>query len=200
MKSLLVKTMLIIGFSGMTIFASAKAAGTAGCEIFGTPEAPLTIEVYSDFECPYCAKGSNLVKQALRDYPGRIRIVYRNLPLAAHSNSLNAAKAFTAICLQSPSLANKFQDDLYLNQPQLKSKGEDYLYGVAKKNGVNIDQLKIEMDSAEVAQSIADDQQAAKSHNFNGTPSFMIGSEPVVGALPYTEIKRVIDKQLGLSF
>ncbi|WP_413289762.1 DsbA family protein [Bdellovibrio sp. HCB337] len=169
-----------------------------GCTIAGPENAVLTIEEYSDFECPYCAKGSEVMKQVLKDYDGKVKLVFRNLPLPFHKNAEIAAKAFTAVCLQSPSLAHSFQTTLFANQDKVTKEGETYIFKVAKKLGVDVSVMKADMQGPKVAEILADDKAAADSHNFKGTPSFMIGSEAVVGARPYTEFKRIIDRQLGL--
>lgn len=197
MKSHLGKIAIIFGFIASSTSAFAQTGGTAGCVIAGPSTASLTIEEYADFECPYCVRGANTMKQALSEYSGKIKLVYRNMPLAAHANALVAAKAFSAVCMQNPSLAYTFQNDLFANQSEFKTKGEPYLYDLANKIGVDVTQMKTDMAGPDIAKSIADDQAAATQHALTGTPSFMIGTEAVTGALPYSEIKKVIDRQLG---
>jgi len=180
---------------GATNFA--HAGESRGCAIAGPSNAVLTIEEYGDFECKYCVRGSKTMREVLKNYPGKINLVFRNMPLPAHQNAFVAAKAFSAVCLQSPSLAYSFQKELFDNQDKLVSQGEAFLYEVAENLGIDVTKMKSDMNGDAVAKSIAEDQQLADSHNFKGTPSFMIGTEPIVGALPYDEIKKVIDKQLG---
>lgn len=183
---------LIMLASTATAFAQ-----SAGCHIAGPDNAKLTIEEYADFECPFCARGASTMKQALKDYKGKIKLVYRNLPLPFHTHAKIAAQAFAAVCLQSPSLAGTFANELFENQSELQEKGEVFLEEVAQKIGVDVDKMKSDMNGPEVEKSLADDQVAAKSHSFQGTPSFLIGKTAITGALPYMEIKQAIDKELG---
>ncbi len=72
-----------------------------------------------------------------------------------------------------------------------------YVRNTADDIGVNITQMKADMESDTVAKAIADDQALADSHNFKGTPSFLVGSKGIVGSRPYSVIKKIIEKQLG---
>jgi protein-disulfide isomerase len=168
------------------------------CSIAGSEGAPLTIEEYADFECPHCVRGSHTMKEVLKNYPGKVKLVFRNRPLPFHENALVAAKAFSAVCMQSPSLAFSFQKEIFDNQNELVAKGESFLYDTAEKLGVNVSRMKFDMSGDVVAASLAEDQRLAELHKFNGTPSFMIGTEPIVGAQSYEEIKKIVDKQLGI--
>jgi protein-disulfide isomerase len=168
-----------------------------GCIIAGSDSAPITIQEFSDFECPYCARGAEAMQEVLKNYPGKIKLVFRNMPLSFHKNALTAAKAFRAVCLQSADLANLYQQELFENQDKLASQGDIFLEQVAAKIGVDVQKMKVDMNSDEVAKSIAQDQKLAKSLKFTGTPSFLIGQEKLVGARPYEDFKKIIEKQLN---
>ncbi|MGZ3742457.1 MAG: DsbA family protein [Pseudobdellovibrionaceae bacterium] len=171
--------------------------GSRGCTIAGSNNAAITIQEFADFECKYCVLGANTMKEVLKNYPGKVNLVFRNMPLPFHQNAFVSAKAFSAVCLQNPSLAYSYQKELFENQDKLASQGEPYLYVVAEKLGVDVTKMKSDMNGEAVTKAIAEDQELADAHSFKGTPSFLVGTEEVVGAQPYDEIKKVIDKQLG---
>lgn len=178
--------------------ANANNLKSEGCTIAGPEDAPVVIQEFADFYCRYCVTGSNTMKEVLKNYPTKVRLVFRNLPLPFHNpGALTAAKAFSAVWLQSSSLAYSFQNELFTNHEQLLKDGDPFLYEIAQRLGVNVTQMKIDMAGAEVAKIIADDQQLADAHEFKGTPSFLIGSEEVRGSKSYEEIAKIIDKQLG---
>lgn len=178
-----------------TLFSGVALAD--GCVVMGPKDAKLTIEEYADFECSYCARGANTMKEVLREFPGKVKLVFRNMPLPAHPNANVAAKAFSAICLQSSSLAFAFQDELFANQSELSRKGEVYLYELAAKLGADVPRMKTQMEGPEVAKVLAEDKRSSEKLGFQGTPSFVIGSETVVGARPYLEIKQIVERQLA---
>lgn len=197
MNKTLIWIATLLSIASGTGRAYAQSNGRGGCAIADPPHGVITIEEFADFECSYCARGANVLKRVLKEYPGKIRLVYRNMPLAAHANALVAARAFSAVCLQSPAFADAFQRRLFANQAEFRSKGEPYLYEIAVRIGVNLGRMRADMGGADVARELAEDQLAAIRHSFTGTPSFVIGNETVVGAVPYSEIKKVIDRQLG---
>ena len=189
---------LVFGVSASLAYAVSGGA-SEGAVIAGPAKAAVTIEEFADFECPFCVRGANTMKTILKDYPGKVKLVFRNMPLPphVHPHAQIAAKAFTAVYLQSSTLGAAFYNELFSRQDQLEDKGETFLYETAQKLGVNLEQMKSDMNSAEVAKILADDDQAARAHGFQGTPSFMIGTEAVSGARPYADFKKILDKQLG---
>ena len=174
------------------------ASSDEGAVIAGPDNAQITIEEYADFECHYCVSGANTMRLLLKEYDGKVKLVFRNLPLDFHKYSLVAAKAFSAVYLQNRNLAYEFYSEIFANQEQLKSRGVEYLYSMAKIIGVNVEQMKKDMESDKVYKMLEADRAAAKIHNFKGTPSFMIGNEAVTGSYPYEYIKKIVDRQLGI--
>src|SRR5438477_329733 len=115
------------------------------------------------------------MRKVLKNYPEKVNLILRNFPMSFHENALVAAKAFSAVCMQSPSLAYSYQRELFKNQKRLSKEGEPVLYEVAARLGANVPQMKTDMNSEVVTKSIAEDQKLADSHDFKAVPSFMIG-------------------------
>ena len=173
---------------------------TANAQVFigGNSQAALTIEEYSDFECPYCAKGTKLIERVLKDYPDQLKVVFRNRPLAAvHQHADCSAKAFLAVARQSASLAKKFADEVFAHQGDLSARGEAYLEETAALVGADVNRMKSDMRSAEVDQALEADIAAADVESIDGVPAFIVGTKKVTGAVPYNELKKVIEQQLG---
>jgi protein-disulfide isomerase len=201
MENVMVKIILAASFASIgtasAVYAEELAKGEAYI-IAGPTDAKITIEEFSDFGCTYCAKGSATIKEILKDYSGKVKLVFRNFPLPFHQPGAGvAARAFAAVRLQNPALAYSFQTELFQNQDRLLKEGESFLYEAAGRLGVNVAQMKADMAGPVVAMSLAEDKQLAEEHKFNGTPSFVIGAESIVGAVPYEEFKKVLDRQLS---
>ena len=63
----------------------------------GAPDAPVTVVEYGDYECPYCAAAAPVLRQLVDGSGGRVRLVFRNFPLAEpHPYALTAALAAEA--------------------------------------------------------------------------------------------------------
>ena len=168
-----------------------------GRVIFGNKAAPITIVEYSDFQCPYCGRGFQTVKEVEKEYGDKVRIVFKHLPLDFHPMAMPAAKYFEAIALQDPKKAEKFHDEVFSNQKELNQDGEKYLKSVAKKVGANVAKVEKDLNSEAVQKRIATDMEEAKKFEFSGTPGFLINGVSLRGAYPTPEFKKIIDKQLA---
>lgn len=165
--------------------------------IFGKKDSPITIVEYSDFECPYCSKGHQTVKQVRAEYGDKVRIVFKHLPLDFHPMALPAAKYFVAAGMQSPEMAEKFHDMVFENQSELRSKKETFLKDAAKKVGLDMAKLTKDMASESVMKQIEADMQEAQKFGMSGTPGFIINGVALKGAYPASEFKQIIDRHLS---
>ena len=88
---------------------------TKGRVTFGDKSAPVTIVEFSDFQCPYCQRAANNMRQLKSKYKGQVKIVYKHLPLSFHPFAKPAAEYFEAVALVSHSKAKKFHDEIFDN-------------------------------------------------------------------------------------
>lgn len=165
--------------------------------IFGNKNAPITIVVYSDFECPYCSRGFQTIKNVEKEYGEKVRIVYKDLPLDIHPMAMPAAKWFEAVAMQDVSKAQKFHDELYQNQGGLREGKEKFLKETAKKVGANVAKAEKDSNSDAVAKKIKADMEEAQKFEFSGTPGYLVNGISIRGAYPIEEFKKIIDRLLA---
>ncbi|UOE99739.1 DsbA family protein [Bdellovibrio reynosensis] len=165
--------------------------------IFGPKDAKVTIIEYSDFECPYCAKGHATVEEVLKAYPNDVRVVFKHLPLDFHPMAMPAARYFEAVAMQDHAKAKKFYDLVFENQGDLRTKKEGALKDAAKKAGADMKKLEKDLNSEAITKRIEADMEEAKKFNFSGTPGFLINGVSLRGAYPFSEFKDIIDRHLG---
>ncbi len=79
---------------------AADGAGAEALRVLGKPDAPVTLEEFGDLQCPPCQKMAEPIKELERDYRGRLRVIFRHLPLPTHGNARDAAFAAEAAGLQ----------------------------------------------------------------------------------------------------
>lgn len=161
--------------------------------IRGNKNAPLVLVEYSDFQCPYCARGYNTINQLKARYGDKLQVVYKHLPLSFHAQAKIAAQYYEALALQSPEKAFKFHDAIYENQAPLGSEGEKYLIKLAKKVNANMKKLKIDINSPKVLAKIDADTLEAQKFGMSGTPGFLINGVPVRGAYPESHFVQIIN-------
>ncbi|TNE49959.1 MAG: hypothetical protein EP343_10070, partial [Deltaproteobacteria bacterium] len=163
-----------------------------GAPSIGPANAKVTIVEYSDFQCPFCSRGANTVKQLLKDYKGKIRVVFKHFPLSFHKDAHLAAQASMAAHEQGKFWP--YHDKLFANIRNLK---KDDLIKYAKDLGLNVAKFKAALDSGKYKSYVDKDLASASSAGANGTPTFLINGSKVVGAQPIGNFKRVIDALLA---
>ncbi|GIL18248.1 MAG: hypothetical protein BroJett040_19990 [Oligoflexia bacterium] len=168
-----------------------------GRAIHGPADAKITIVEYSDFECPFCSRGYNTIKEVLKNYPTQVRLVFKHLPLDFHPKAMPAAKYFEAIARQSPEKAYKFHDAIFENQADLRTKGEAFMKEAAKKAGADMKKLEKDLADPSLMTNINADMEEAKKFGFSGTPGFLINGVSLRGAYPFSEFKTIIDRHLS---
>lgn len=164
--------------------------------MFGKKDAPITIVEYSDFECPYCSRGYQTVKQVMAEYGDKVRVVFKHLPLDFHPMAEPAARYFEAIAMQDHAKAEKFHDKVFEGQSNLKTEKEAFLKKVAKDVGANMAKLEKDLKDEKVAKKIQADMEEAQKFGIRGTPGFIVNGVSLRGALPFSEFKDVIEKHM----
>jgi len=160
--------------------------------IRGNPKAPVTIVVFSDFQCPFCARVEPTIAEAQRDYGDKLRVVWKHQPLPFHPNAMPAAKAAEAAREQG-----KFwpmHDRLFASQQELSPDTYDRL---AKELGLDLRRFKEASGATKTLARIEEDQRLAARVGAQGTPTMFVNGEKVEGAVPYATLKAVIDRKLG---
>lgn len=135
----------------------------------GDENAPVTIAIYDDFECPYCAKTVPLLKEVQDKYSGRVKLVFKNFPLSSHRNSRNAA--LTALAANRQGKFWAFHDLLYENYNSLNPKKIDAL---AAQTGVDMEQLQKDRADPQLSALIDRDVSEGTTIGVRGTPSIYI--------------------------
>lgn len=147
----------------------------------GPADAPVQIIEYSDFECPACQKAQPVLDQILKDYPGKIRIIYHHFPLAGHRWAALAHQA--AECMNEQGMFWPYHDRLYAEQEQwskLPNPSETFLR-YAVDLGVPVEIFADCMMSEKVRRRIIEEKSQGESLKVQSTPTFFIGDLRAVG-------------------
>jgi protein-disulfide isomerase len=172
----------------------------------GNGTAKVAVIEFSDYQCPFCSRYSKeTLPQIATDYiaTGKIKYVFRDLPLSFHKQAFKAAEA--AHCAGAEGKFWEMHDALFQNQTAL---APELLAGHAKTIGVDDAKFQQCLDSGKFAADINKDIADAGAAGITGTPSFLVGViqpgdgrvkivKKLVGAKPYAEFKAAIDSALG---
>ncbi|MCE9586044.1 DsbA family protein [Candidatus Uhrbacteria bacterium] len=162
--------------------------------ILGAKNAKVTLVEYSDFQCPFCQRHLPSIKQAMKDYPNDVRLVYRYYPLSFHPEAQKSAEAAAcAAKLGGNDAFWKMHDELFANQATLSRS----LYTeLAKKIGLNTGNFDKCVDGGEMATRVSTDLNEGTSAGVEGTPATFVNGQLVSGAVPYSELKAAIEAAL----
>ncbi len=161
----------------------------------GPAKAPVTIQVFSDFQCPFCKRVEPTLAEIEKAFPGRVRIVWRNNPLPFHREARPAAHAaMEAFVLGGNKAFWKYHDLLFAQQEQGLEKAA--LETHASNAGLDPTKIRAAVESAKHEALIQKDEDAAKAAGVTGTPAFVINGYFVSGAQPLGKFKRVIQRAL----
>jgi protein-disulfide isomerase len=141
----------------------------ASAPSLGPEDAPVTIAIFDDFECPYCAKAVPLIKEVISAYPDQVKLVFKNFPLGMHKNARAAATAALAADRQG-----KFwplHDLLFANYNKLNPQKIDQL---AKEAGLNMERFSTDRVDPKLQQLVNADMQEGQRIGVRGTPTIFV--------------------------
>ncbi|WKZ28911.1 MAG: thioredoxin domain-containing protein [Patescibacteria group bacterium] len=168
--------------------------------IRGDKNAEITLLEYSDFECPFCSRFHPTLVQALNEYKGKVRWVYRHFPLnSIHPNAQKAAEA--SECANEQGKFWEMADKMFEKQASGLTVAQ--LSGLAKEAGVrDIAKFDACVSSGKYAALVAADLASGEAAGVTGTPGTIVISKDgtkqlIPGALPYESVKQIIDSMLA---
>lgn len=162
----------------------------SGSPFLGPADAAVSIVVFDDFECPYCAKSVTLLKQAQGLYPDKTQLVFKNFPLKMHRNAEAAAIAGLAADRQG-----KFWPLHDLLFEHFNRLNPQKIVELAKQAG--LDMAKFEKDRRDPAlnRQVQDEIRQGRDIGVRGTPTIFINGRRVKER-SLQEMKRMIEGEL----
>ncbi len=160
----------------------------------GGKDAKVTIVEFSDFQCPFCAKGADLLKEIKKKYGDKVKVSFKNFPLPFHNHAERAAIAGQCANEQGMNLFWKMHDEMFANQESLDPEG---LKKLATKSGLKAaDFDKCMAENKYLAQVQADKAEGAVL-KVKSTPTFFVNGQLINGAQPIEVFAEIIDEELA---
>jgi len=156
----------------------------------GPADAPVTIVMFTDAMCPYCAKVLATVDEVWDEFPGKLRLVVKQFPV--HDKAVLAAEASLAASAQGKYW--EFHDQMFASPDDL---GREALIEDARRAGMDVAAFTTALDHHDYADDLAAEQAAAKEIEITATPSFLINGQHFVGARPVEDMRAAIAAALA---
>ena len=157
----------------------------ADSPIVGNANGDVTIVEFSDYQCPYCKRAHQAVKAAMAA-DSKVKLVFKDLPILGEPSKI---AAFAALASVKQGKHAAFHDALMEYGGKLDA---DRISEIAIAVGLDITQLRRDMDDPKIKQIIDRNTALAAALGVRGTPAFVIGNQFVPGAVDADTLKQLI--------
>ncbi|QED27949.1 thioredoxin [Microvenator marinus] len=175
------------------ILEEARYVPVGTSPVKGPIDAPVTIVVFSEFQCPFCSRILPVFEEIHAKYPDKVRFVYKHFPLDFHPQAMPAALA--SMAAQDAGKFWEYHDILFANQDALdNAKLAEY----GAEVGVDAAAIEAALSNEAYQARVIEDLKLAQVVGVNGTPTSFVNGIIVRGAVPdgWTEL---IDSQIELA-
>ncbi len=177
----------------------------ASDHVLGSLTAPVKIIVYSDFECPFCLRFEDTLKQIEQTFAGKVAIAFRQFPLSFHPEAFPAALA--SECASEQGKFWEMHDKLFADNKNGNMSADQF-----KKDAADLGLNTVQFDKCLDTEKYKDKVQAqvieGKNEGVTGTPTSFVNGQMVVGAYPFEDftasdgtqtqgMKSIIEKYLN---
>lgn len=156
----------------------------------GAVNAPVTITVFDDFQCPYCARLVPTLEQVLAAYPGKVRLVFKHFPLSMHQFAKAAAVA--SIAARNQGKFWEMHDQLFDNYNALD---DAKIRELAQASGLDMARFDNDIKSPALAQEVAADMQLGAQVGIRGTPTAYVNGK-LAKDRSLAGLRAIIDEEL----
>ena len=195
---------LLLVCAALPALAQSNARGDAGLCVRGAPNAPIKIEVFSDFQCPACRTFYlETNRPVLADYASanKVCVVYREFPLRNHQHSRKAARYATAARRVGVWQWVQVTDRLYLDQSRWSQDGTVEATVARALSKEDLKRVEALLGDSAINAEIERDLALGRRQGVRSTPTFFITAqgktERVTGIVQYSILRRYLDSRLG---
>ncbi len=162
--------------------------------VYGKADSKVTVVEFSDFQCPFCAKGSKIITDLKEKYGPKIKVVFKNFPLPFHKQAKGAAVAGLCANEQGADYFWKMHDAMFEDQAAL---GTAELKKTAQKLGLDNKIFDKCLDSNKYLAQVDKDMVQGQKIGVKSTPTFFVNGKVISGAQPLEVFSELIDEGLA---
>lgn len=160
----------------------------------GRKDAPVTLVVFTDFECIHCSTWAETLDTMLKTYPKDIKIIFKNYAIPYHKHAQLAA--VSALAAKEQGKFWEMHDLLFKNYNAL---GKEDIQGYAKALGLNLSNFNKSLENKYLKAIIDQDKAQGKTLGVLNAPTTFINGRRMVGSPPVSYIKGIIEDILGVA-
>lgn len=155
--------------------------------VVGNPQGDVTLVEFFDYNCGYCKRALGDLVDLIKGDP-KLKVILKEFPVLG-PGSVEAARVAVAVRLTAPDKYFDFHQKLLGERGQAN---KDKAIEAAVAVGIDKAALEKALDNPEVNATLQDDLQLAEALGIDGTPSYVLGDQVVVGAVGHDQLKGAI--------
>lgn len=158
----------------------------------GTGDGSLSLVLFSDFQCPFCARFGQPLEELLKKYPGQAKLYFKHFPLEMHEHAKTAALA--GVAAHKTGKFWKLHDLMFANFKELST---EKILDLAQQAGLDRSALEAELKADATIAAVEEDLEEGRKAGVRGTPTLFINGRKYSGAARTADgMAREIDKNL----
>jgi protein-disulfide isomerase len=187
------------------IFAVDVSGAVKAGQTEGPATATVTIIKAFDFACPYCERLTEPLHELVKEYDGKVRVVYMNLVVhpdtaqSAHLYSCAAAKQGKYVAFKDAFWEKGFNVYAKSGGKDKSTMGEDNILKIGGELGLDVNKLKADANGDGCKKRLQEDGAELEKFKVHGTPGIFINGKFFGGAIPKQQFKAVIDERLQVA-
>lgn len=179
-----------------------KSLKVDGASIAGSASAPVSIFLFSDFQCQYCKEEAKVLRANLGTaYPTQVKLIFKDFPLEQiHPWARDASIAGRCIGNMNADNFWRYHDWIFDQQANITSENlKTKITEFANSTGIDSMMLGQCMDTKATDKEVAQSVQQARALNVDRTPTLFINGRRITGNVPWEQLKAIIDYELDYA-
>lgn len=164
---------------------------TSGRPYIGQKDAPVTVAVFSDYQCPYCGRLDTLLRQVLEKNPKTVKIVFKSFPLKFHAFAKSAAIA--ALAANDQGKFPEFHEKLFAN---ISTLSDIKIQEIAKELNLDMERFNMKLQDSAFQEIVNRDLAEGERIGVNSTPTVYINGK-LLKDRSLQGIQEIINMELG---
>lgn len=179
--------------------ADLKKLKTDSQPSFGPPGAPVTLVMFSDFECGYCKEEAKMIRENVAaTYPKEVQVFFKDFPLEQiHPWAKSAAIAGRCVYRQKPAAFWEYHDWMFEQQGGITPENlKEKILEFGKSKGLNGEQLASCFDTRATEAEVNRNMAEGKALQINSTPTLFVNGRKLVGQGGWPQLRQIIDFEI----
>lgn len=165
-----------------------------GAPGIGPRDALVTVVEVADFQCPFCKRAAETMRELRAQFPKDVRLVFMHNPLPFHADAALAAEAaIEAQAQRGDEAFFRFHDALFERAPDRLKRAD--LEAIAAEQGLDVARFKKALDERRHKARVTQDQAQALRVGATGTPSFFVNGYTIRGAQPLPVFVGMVERE-----